>query len=172
MEVAASFLNALRSLEHTPFPLPPVSSAESYLAHHSHDRIICVDQADEDDQQRRDREKTRRRLREATDSLQPLPPGTLSPEMEYSLSLSYADGQQALPSLFSFMPDLVFPLPLPNPLSSPYAMPFAQPASVRAPHYILQAILALPALCPSTDSDSLSSSLSHSFHYHRTSQSG
>ena len=165
VETAAAFLNALRALEHTPFPLEPFSSPDSYLAHHSHERIILVDQTDEDDRQRRDREDTRRRLREATGSMQQqqplLPPGTLSPEMEYLLSLSHADGQQALPSLFSFMPDMVFPLPLPHPLPTPYAMPFAQPAAVRAPHFILQAILALPALCPPTASDAASSSSLH-----------
>ena len=147
-EVAASFLNALRSLQHAPFPLAPFSSRDSYLAHHSHERIVCVDRADEDEQQREDRLDTLRRLREATDSEQPLLDGALSPEMEHLLSLSYADGQQSLPSLFSFMPDTVFPLPLPLPLPSPYCMPFAQPAAVRAPHYMLQAILALPTIYP------------------------
>ena len=159
IEVAAAFLNALRALEHTPFPLAPFSSPDAYLAHHSHARLICVDRADEDEQQRKDREDTRQRLREATDSAQPLPSdASLCPEMEYLLSLSYADGQQALPSLFSFMPDMIFPLPLPHPLPAPYAMPFAQPAAVRAPHYLLQAILALPALCPHSESDTSSAS--------------
>ena len=164
LEVAASFLNALRSLEHAPFPLPPSSSPECYLAHHSHERIICVDQADEDEQQRSDREQARRSLKEATDSAEEPAPGMLAPNMQYLLSLSYADGQQALPSLFSFMPDIVFPLPMPHPLPTPYAMPFAQPATVRAPHFILQAILAMPQFHPQHDSDNPSAPVSHSSH--------
>ena len=162
LEVAASFLNALRSLEHTPFPFAPFSSPDAYLAHHSHPPIRCADQADMDDRQLEEREDTRRRLRQATDSMQVLPHGAVSPEMEYLLSLSYADGQQALPSLFSFMPDMLFPLPLPHPLLTPYALPFAQPAPVRAPHYIVQAIIALPALCPPADSNTTSSTSAHS----------
>ena len=68
----------------------------------------------------------------------------LSLEMLHVLALTHPDDMMSLPSLFTFLPELILP-PGQTP-AAPYGLPFSQPSTVRAYPFILQTVTFLPTL--------------------------
>ena len=161
VDVAAAFLNALRQQSHSVFPLPPFSHDAAFLHHHSHPPLLYEDESGDDEELRRQREADRRKEREeeAVDADSGLPL-----ELTRLLSLAHPADAQSLPSLFSFMPELILPA---TPSSAAdagsslaYSLPFVLPASLRAPHFLLQSIALLPQfLAPATSASSSTAKL-------------
>ena len=135
---AAAFLDRLREETYEPFALPPFTHPDAFLWHHGHAATLYEEDGATDEAREAARDARRQRQAQTRDGL--------SLQMIHLLSLAHPPEQQALPSLFSFLPELILPPSSLPALPSPYALLFPQPSLVKAYPFLLHSLSQLPSL--------------------------